>query len=121
MAALLEDLRLLMGDRQAVLAREMTKLHEEFIRGPLTEIQAQLAGRPEIKGECTLLVEGASPAPPPSETELAAALRQALSQPGARVSSVSKTLARQYGLPRRTVYELALEIETTIGKPSGGS
>lgn len=113
--ALLHDLVDLMGDRPAVLAREMTKLHEEFIRGRLTQIQAELANRPEVKGECTLLVDGAEPEAPISETDLEGILRQALSQPGARVSSVSKALARQYGLPRKIVYEMALAIEEKIG------
>ena len=109
-AALLEDLRVLMGNRPAVLAREMTKLHEEFIRGSLTDLQAELAHRPEVKGECTLLIDGAPPATSITDTELADLLRQALSQPGARVSSVSKTLAMQHHLPRKTVYEMALKI-----------
>jgi 16S rRNA (cytidine1402-2'-O)-methyltransferase len=116
-AALLEEIRGLMGDRPAVLAREMTKLHEEFIRGSLTEIQVALANRPEVKGECTLLVDGAPPAASIDGSELADVLRQALSRPGARVSSVSKTVARQYDLPRKTVYEMALAIEKTTDTP----
>ena len=45
------------GDRQAVLAREVTKLHEQILRGPLSQIRSQLEpGR--IKGEITLLVAG---------------------------------------------------------------
>ena len=45
-----------MGDRYAVLAREMTKRYEEFIRGLLSEIKKNLKKRPSIKGELTLLV-----------------------------------------------------------------
>ena len=47
-----------MGDRHAVFAREMTKLHEEFLRGRLSEIAIRLKHRVNIKGECTLLVAG---------------------------------------------------------------
>ncbi|MGD8888117.1 MAG: 16S rRNA (cytidine(1402)-2'-O)-methyltransferase, partial [Desulfobacterales bacterium] len=53
---LLEEMLAVLGNRSAVLAREMTKLHEEFLRGRLTEIAENLKKRPEIKGECTLLV-----------------------------------------------------------------
>jgi 16S rRNA (cytidine1402-2'-O)-methyltransferase len=116
---LLEDIHALMGDRQAVLAREMTKLHEEFLRGRLTDVQTELADRPEVKGECTLLIGGAPSATSISDTELDGVLRRALSAPGARVSSVSKALARQYGLPRKIVYEMALEIEKKTDKATG--
>jgi len=55
--ATLRDLIEMMGDRQAVLCRELTKVHEEKIRGQLSLIVKTLAARP-IKGEITLLVEG---------------------------------------------------------------
>lgn len=118
MAAFLEEIRMVMGDRQAVLGREMTKLHEEFIRGVLSEIQASLADRFEVKGECTLLVDGAPAAKTVSAAELADALRHALAQPEARVSTLSKTFARQYRLPKKTVYEMALAIQHEIGRKS---
>ncbi|WP_372683173.1 16S rRNA (cytidine(1402)-2'-O)-methyltransferase [Desulfosarcina sp.] len=107
----LEDIRAVMGNRSAVLAREMTKLHEEFIRGTLADVLVVLADRPEVKGECTLLVEGAAAADPVSDADLAQALRHALAQPGARLSGLSKAFAKQYHLPRKTVYEMALTIQ----------
>ncbi len=55
---LLEEIISCMGDRPTVLAREMTKLHEEFIRGSVSEILKTLKSRTEIKGECTLLIAG---------------------------------------------------------------
>jgi len=55
---LLEAVRECFGDRPAVLTREMTKQHEEFIRGPVSQIISALAKRPAVKGECTLLVSG---------------------------------------------------------------
>ena len=116
--ALLEDIHALMGNRQVVLAREMTKLHEEFIRGHLTDVQTALTGRPEIKGECTLLIGGAPSTRSLSDSELDDVIRQALARPGARVSSVSKALARQHGLPRKIIYEMALEIEKNTDNPT---
>ena len=56
--ALLQDIIKIMGDRRGALAREMTKLHEEFLRGRLSEIVQNLQERTGIKGECTLLVAG---------------------------------------------------------------
>ena len=107
----LDEIRSVMGDRPAVLAREMTKLHEEFIRGTLSEILIVLTDRPEVKGECTLLVNGAAAMAPISDADLAQALRQALAQPGSHLAGLSKAFAKQYNLPRKTVYEMALTIQ----------
>ncbi len=107
----LDEIRSVMGDRPAVLAREMTKLHEEFIRGTLSEILIVLTDRPEVKGECTLLVNGAAAMAPISDADLAQALRQALAQPGSHLAELSKAFAKQYNLPRKTVYEMALTIQ----------
>lgn len=117
-ATFLHEIRSVMGERTAVLAREMTKLHEEYIRGTLSEIDAALAQRPEVRGECTLLVEGATAPGAISDDELAEVIREALDQPGARVSGLSKAFARQYNLPRKTVYEMALKIQKEAGRTS---
>ena len=45
-----------MGDRPAALARELTKLHEEVVRGTVAEVAAEIAARPAVKGELTLVV-----------------------------------------------------------------
>ncbi len=58
--ASLEDARRELGDRTASLSRELTKLHEETLRGTLGELQARLAERPAIKGELVLVVAGAT-------------------------------------------------------------
>ncbi len=107
----LDEIRSVMGDRPAVLAREMTKLHEEFIRGTLSEILIVLTDRPGVKGECTLLVNGAAAVDPVSDADLAHALRHALAQPGAHLAELSKAFAKQYNLPRKAVYEMALTIQ----------
>jgi 16S rRNA (cytidine1402-2'-O)-methyltransferase len=48
-----------LGDRPAAIARELTKLHEEVLRGPLSQLLAELAGRPSVKGELVVMVGGA--------------------------------------------------------------
>ncbi|MBU3741239.1 MAG: 16S rRNA (cytidine(1402)-2'-O)-methyltransferase [Candidatus Kapabacteria bacterium] len=63
LASLLEEIRAVAGaDRQVVVARELSKLHEEYIRGTAGEVHEQLANRPSIKGECVVLVGGAAEA-----------------------------------------------------------
>ncbi|HSO20281.1 MAG TPA: 16S rRNA (cytidine(1402)-2'-O)-methyltransferase [Desulfosarcina sp.] len=108
-AAFLEELHAVMGDRQAVLARELTKVHEEFLRGSLSTIRASLVERGEVKGECTLLVGGAS-SDTVEEAQLEAAIRKALDQPGASISDLSRRIAGRFDLPRKTVYAMALAI-----------
>ena len=102
---LLHEIASVMGDRYAVLSREMTKLHEEFVRGPVSEIIRVLEQRPEIKGECTLVVSGAGdPEKMSMDTlreEIAAALETAAESP----SGISKRIAEKYGLSRSRVYE----------------
>ena len=114
----LADLAEVMGmDRQLVLARELTKLHEEFWRGTIGEAIA-LYGRGgdstpqqrQPQGEYTLVVAGLSPAKPQmSEAELKGELQQ-LMQAGISRSQASRQLAKATSLPRRQLYELALTI-----------
>jgi 16S rRNA (cytidine1402-2'-O)-methyltransferase len=110
--AFLAELKEVLGDRTAVLAREITKIHEEFIRGALTRIIEQLEGRPEVKGECTLLVAGAPPAAPDLR-DLDAAIADALDRSAESLSALAKELARRYNMPRREIYARALEMKTS--------
>ncbi|MEY8461832.1 16S rRNA (cytidine(1402)-2'-O)-methyltransferase [Streptococcus merionis] len=94
------------GDRQVVIVRELTKLYEEYQRGAMTEILDYLAEHP-LKGECLLVVSGASEELVPSEdlAELdVVASVQALIDQGKKPNQAIKTVAKQYGLDRQTVY-----------------
>jgi 16S rRNA (cytidine1402-2'-O)-methyltransferase len=112
---LLNELRQVMGDRSAVLGREMTKLYEEFLRGRISEIQEALLQRPVIKGECTLLIAGADEAieanglsdPASIEDAIAAVLAT-----GASLSDASREVSKALGIPRRRVYALALKVSS---------
>ncbi|ROO51938.1 16S rRNA (cytidine1402-2'-O)-methyltransferase [Micromonospora sp. Llam0] len=55
---MLADVREVLGDRSAALVRNLTKSHEEWLRGPLSQVHAELAARAEVKGEITVVVEG---------------------------------------------------------------
>ncbi|WP_319524244.1 16S rRNA (cytidine(1402)-2'-O)-methyltransferase [uncultured Desulfosarcina sp.] len=118
LAALLDAVESAMGDRQAVLARELTKLHEEFLRGSLSEIRSILEERQQVKGECTLLVAGATAEASVSDAQLEEALRRALARPDARLSSIAKAFSQEYNLPRKKVYEMALAIQKESGESS---
>jgi 16S rRNA (cytidine1402-2'-O)-methyltransferase len=105
-AALIEVL----GDRQAVLGREMTKPYEEFLRGPLSSIQAALDRRPVVRGEVTLLVAGAGEAPPAPEALLEKTLAAALESRRGTMADIVREVAGRFDVPRKTVYALALKI-----------
>jgi 16S rRNA (cytidine1402-2'-O)-methyltransferase len=111
---LLDDLLAALGDRPAVLARELTKLHEEFIRLPLAALRAELAARPEIRGECTLLVAGGDEGGGAGEggaAALQAALAEGLAAGDAPLPEVVRRVARRLALPRREVYAAALALQ----------
>ncbi|WFE23258.1 16S rRNA (cytidine(1402)-2'-O)-methyltransferase [Solwaraspora sp. WMMD937] len=55
---MLADVREVLGDRSAALVRNLTKSHEEWLRGPLSRVHADLAARDEVRGEITVVVEG---------------------------------------------------------------
>ena len=107
--ATLADLLDLLGDRDASLARELTKLYEEVLRGPLSEVAATLKERPP-RGEITLVVEGAvhdhKPEPPPQDL---AARARALMDAGVERKEAMARVAEDAGVPRRKVFDALLE------------
>ena len=72
----LEDVEAVLGPRQVAVAREMTKLHEEFLRGTAAEVRAELAQRPAVKGEMTLLIGKAKEGSMPSHQSVEDAVAQ---------------------------------------------
>lgn len=104
------------SDRQIVLARELTKLHEEFWRGTIGEAKVSYENREPI-GEYTLVLAG-TPAEKPqlSEAELKAELIAIMNQ-GISRSQASRQLAKVTSLPRRHLYQLALAIQTFDQEP----
>jgi 16S rRNA (cytidine1402-2'-O)-methyltransferase len=105
--ATLADLAAALGEhRRASLGRELTKVHEEHVRGTLGELAARYAETPP-RGECTLVVEGgAEVAEIDVEAELRALLAQGLGPKDAAARLVVKT-----GKPRRVLYQLALSLQ----------
>jgi 16S rRNA (cytidine1402-2'-O)-methyltransferase len=108
---LLEEIVLIFGDRQGVLAREMTKPFEEFQRGPLSGILDTMRQRDGIKGECTLLVSGKEENEPPSLSALRKEIASRSNSPGCRPSQLAKELAAETGLPKARIYEEILALK----------
>ncbi len=104
--AALGDMIATLGDRAAFLCREATKLHEEYVRAPLRELQARLAERPEVKGEIVLVIAGAPEVQAPDEgvEEMFARLTAA----GRTRREAVKETARALGVPAREVYKRVL-------------
>ena len=103
-AATLADLRQALGDRRAVLARELTKLHEEIARGRLSELRVRFQG--DLRGEVTLVVGGAGEAPEetPAEPPEEEILRRLAA--GESPTEVARAVAKGHGLPRGEAYAL---------------
>ncbi len=107
----LDDLAIALGvDRAIVLARELTKLHEEFWHGTVGEAIGHYTTHPP-RGEFTLVIAGATPTTPQwSDAELLAELQRLINQ-GLSHSEASRQLATQTQLSRRTLYQLALTLK----------
>ncbi len=101
----LADLAATFGPAQpVVLARELTKLHEEFLRGPAAEVYATLAARPQVRGEMVLLFalpEGAPETPTTSILQAVQTLMQAESLPE---RDALKRVARERGIGKSDAY-----------------
>jgi 16S rRNA (cytidine1402-2'-O)-methyltransferase len=106
--ALLEDLADACGDaRRTIVGRELTKLHEEVVRGTLAEVGAYYQAG-ETRGEFVIVVEGGAPTEEDGELSdrVASTLAEALLARGEPVRSVAREVARRTGLARNRAYEL---------------
>ena len=108
---LLEETISCMGDRPAVLAREMTKLHEEFIRGSVSEILMTLKKRAKVKGECTLIVAAREEKEEIDSQIVEGAIKAELEKQQSGLSAITRKIAQKYGLPKNEVYDLALNVK----------
>jgi 16S rRNA (cytidine1402-2'-O)-methyltransferase len=112
----LADVHRVMGARPVVVARELTKTHEEFLRGTAVSILETLGGRDAVKGEITLLI-GKAPKhedPPADEASLEDAVTACELEGLSRMDAI-KAVARRYGLSKREVYQ---QVSGTASKPA---
>jgi 16S rRNA (cytidine1402-2'-O)-methyltransferase len=107
----LEDMVAMLGPRKACLARELTKLHEEWLRGTLPEILELLRARAAIPGEITLVIERGAP-PEAVQTwpdSLKLHVEEEMQRTGMDRKEALKRVARQRGLSRKQAYNRLLE------------
>jgi 16S rRNA (cytidine1402-2'-O)-methyltransferase len=110
LADLLTDLARLAPARRAAVARELTKLHEEFRIGPLEELAHYYSEHPP-RGELTVVLEGTgTPAEPPDRTEDAKAQASVLLAEGLTRREVVRRLSDSLGLSRNDAYRLVMEL-----------
>jgi 16S rRNA (cytidine1402-2'-O)-methyltransferase len=111
LADLLEDLaHAVGGTRQAVVARELTKLHEEFRAGTLAELAGYYSEHPP-RGEITIVLEGTgAPAEPPDRTGEAVEQAMLLLAEGLTRREVVRRISETLGLPRNDAYRLVMEL-----------
>jgi 16S rRNA (cytidine1402-2'-O)-methyltransferase len=102
----LEAIETVLGTRHIVVARELTKLHEEFLRGTAAEIRAQLASRDAVKGEITILI-GKATEPPADDRPIDQAVNSLIHDGMPRMDAI-KLVARRRGLSKREVYDQLL-------------
>jgi 16S rRNA (cytidine1402-2'-O)-methyltransferase len=109
----LVDMQEILGDREIVIGREVSKVHEEFLRGMIREVTVQLADR-EVKGEITIIVRGSTDDSRVSEEELRAAISQLVGG-GMGVKAISEFLGERYHISKRKIYQMALQIKSSMG------
>jgi len=108
LAATLRDLQGALGDRPALVARELTKVHEELARGTLSQLAGRFSG--EVRGEVVVVVSGA-PAEEEEEedpADLEREVRDRLAR-GERPKEIAEALSGSHG--KREVYQLALKLK----------
>ncbi len=105
----IEDLLQVLGDRRAVITRELTKIHEETIRGALSEIRQRL-NQTTIKGEFTIILHGASPEPQKKDIDTTEYLKNLMLHRGLTKKEAIAAAADELGLPKKEVYRESLKI-----------
>ncbi len=106
---LMQEILDIMGDRTAMVGRELTKIYEEIIRGTLSEMVEGISTRPGLKGECTLLVGGAQRVV--DRQSIRDHLRRLRREKGGSLSDLVKEIAAEHDLSKKVVYEEALSLE----------
>ncbi len=102
----LRDIADVLGDRNVVVSREMTKVFEEIMRGTVGEVLNQLQGR-VVKGEVTLVIEGKGKESSSfSDDEILAKFKTLWKRSGASRRDIIEELAKELGIPKKRVYRL---------------
>jgi 16S rRNA (cytidine1402-2'-O)-methyltransferase len=114
--ALLEDVLLCLGDRPACLARELTKVYEEFVRGTVSELLGLLRQRDAILGECVVLVGGATEAEDDEGMPIPGAIAVENGQTGPTKEEIARELLATGGRPAKLARQLTARVPTLSRK-----
>ena len=115
---LLHDLLTAMGDRQVAVARELTKLHEEVLRGRASEVLTRLTGV-DLKGEVALVIGGA-PAAPTDDVTVFIPEAEQLVESGMRKREAAHEVAERHGVSANALYRALLDVPSPPeGVPPG--
>ncbi len=117
--ATLRDLRETLGDRDAAVARNLSKNDEEYLRGPLSAIEAELTARTEVRGEYTVVVAGAAERDFDAADQLADQLARALLERGVALHLVRDVVKEVTGLPRNRVYQRLQALQAQVQEGGG--
>ena len=101
LAAFLREAAEIFGDRQACVVRELTKVHEEILRGSLSELDAEISGRGTVLGEVTIVIGGG---PDTVELSVEETVRAALEEGSGSSRDLAREIAERTGLSRKEVY-----------------
>ncbi len=112
--ATLQDLAAVLPDRAITLARELTKHHEEFLRGSPEEVLDALSSRDRVKGECTLILAGSSAEVGPDPERIREVLTT-LRKSGLANKAIVRVLVAGFGLARNAAYVLVHGKDETSG------
>ena len=109
----LQDMQQIMGEREIVVGRELSKVHEEFLRGTVSEVVARFADR-EVKGEITIVVRGCTDESQVSEENIGTEIRRLIDE-GMGMKDISELLGERYHVSKRQIYQLALKLKSEKG------
>jgi len=109
----LQDMQQIIGEREIVVGRELSKVHEEFLRGTVSEVVARLSDR-EVKGEITIVVHGCTDECQVSEESIGTEIHRLIDE-GMGIKDISELLGERYHVSKRQIYQLALKLKSEKG------
>lgn len=96
--------------REAAVCRELTKLHEEVVRGAASELAADFANRESVKGEIAIVIDPPAPGEGAVDESAIRVRAEELAAQGERPKSIARHLVAEFGIPRNQAYDLALTL-----------
>ncbi len=107
--AALADMKEVFGNRRIAVCREMTKLHEEIFRGTLEEALEDFTSREKVRGEFTLVVEGAAKVlETPADLNLPEEIARTMKKEGVTRKEAVQIVAKRFGVSKKEVYRASL-------------